>query len=161
MIIGGGPIGIEMAQAHVRLGVDVTVIEALSVMARDDSELVAMLKTQLEADGVTFIEGVSVTSVRQNQPNGITLTLANGAVIKASHLLVATGRRPVIDGLSLPAAGVKFGKTGIVTDRRLRTSNKRDLCHRRCHRPPAIYPYGQLSCQYLPAQYIVQIPRKN
>ena len=125
VIIGGGPIGIEMAQAHVRLGVDVTVIEAVSVMARDDSELVAMLKTQLEADGVTFIEGVSVTSVRQNRPNGITLTLANGAVLKASHLLVATGRRAVIDGLSLPVAGVKFDKTGIMTDRRLRTSNKR------------------------------------
>ena len=84
-----------------------------------------MLKTQLEADGVTFIEGAGVTSVRQNRPNDISLTLANGTVIKASHLLVATGRRPVIDGLSLPAAGVKFGKTGIVTDRRLRTSNKR------------------------------------
>jgi len=105
VIIGGGPIGIEMAQAHVRLGVAVTVIEAVSIMARDDSELVAMLKTQLEADGVTFIEGVSVASVRQNQPNGITLTLANGAVLKASHILVATGRRPVIDGLNLPAAG--------------------------------------------------------
>ena len=125
VIIGGGPIGIEMAQAHARLGVNVTVIEALSVMARDDSELVAMLKTQLEVDGVTFIEGVRVASVRQNQPNGMTLTLANGAVIKASHLLVATGRKPVIDGLNLPAAGVKFGKTGIVTDCRLRTSNKR------------------------------------
>ena len=125
VIIGGGPIGIEMAQAHARLGVNVTVIEALSVMARDDSELVTMLKTQLEADGVTFIEGVSVVNVRQSQPNGITLTLANGAIIKASHFLVSTGRQPVIDGLNLPAAGVKFGKTGIVTDRRLRTSNKR------------------------------------
>ncbi len=125
VIVGGGPIGIEMAQAHARLGVNVSVIEALSIMVRDDSELVAMLKTQLEADGVTFIEGVGVASVRQNQPSGMTLTLADGEIIQASHLLVATGRQPVIDGLNLPAAGVKFGKTGIVTDRRLRTSNKR------------------------------------
>jgi len=84
-----------------------------------------MLKSQLEADGVTFNEGAGVTSVRRNQPNGITLTLANGTVINASHLLVAAGRRPVIEGLNLPTAGIKFGKTGIVTDRRLRTSNKR------------------------------------
>ena len=125
VIIGGGPIGIEMAQAHVRLGVDVTVIDSKSVLARDDSELVAMLKTQLEVDGVMLIEGIGVASVRQNQPNNITLTLANGAAIQASHLLIATGRRPVIEGLNLPAAGVKFGKTGIVTDRRLRTNNKR------------------------------------
>ncbi len=125
VIIGGGPIGIEMAQGHARLGADVTVIESVSVMARDDSELVAMLKAQLESDGIKFIEGVSVVSVRQNQPNDITLTLANGAIIEASHLLVATGRQPVIHRLNLPAAGVKFGKTGIITDRRLRTSNKR------------------------------------
>jgi pyruvate/2-oxoglutarate dehydrogenase complex dihydrolipoamide dehydrogenase (E3) component len=125
VIIGGGPIGIEMAQAHVRLGISVTVIEAFSIMARDDSELVAMLKTQLELEGVTFIEGFGVVSVRQNQPSNITLTLTSGKTIDASHLLIAIGRRPSIDGLMLPAAGVKFGKNGIVTDRRLRTSNKR------------------------------------
>ena len=125
VIIGGGPIGIEMAQAHVRLGVGVTVIEAFSILARDDSEIVAMLKTRLESDGVTFIEGVSVVSVRQNQPSDITLTLTNGNTIDASHLLIAIGRRPSIDGLMLPAARVEFVKNGIVTDRRLRTSNKR------------------------------------
>ena len=125
VIIGGGPIGIEMAQAHVRLGIGVTVIEAFSIMAWDDSELVAMLKIQLESEGVTFIEGVNVASVRQDRPCDITLTLGTGAVINTSHLLVASSRRPVIDGLNLPAAGVKFHKTGIVTDHRLRTSNKR------------------------------------
>ena len=125
VIIGGGPIGIEMAQAHARLGVDVTVIEAVSVMAPDDIELVEMLKTQLESDGVKFIEGVSVAYVRQTKSSEIILILANGVAIKASHILVATGRRPDIDRLNLPAAGIKFGKTGIVTDQRLRTSNKR------------------------------------
>ena len=125
VIIGGGPIGIEMAQAHVRLGIGVTVIELFSVMARDDSELVAMLKSQLESEGVTFIECVSIVSVRQKQPFDITLTLDNGEVIKTSHLLVATGRRPVIDGLNLPAAGIKIRNTGVITDNRLRTSNKR------------------------------------
>ena len=125
VIIGGGPIGMEMAQAHIRLGVDVTLVEALSVMARDDDELVTMLKTQLKDEGVTFIEGVGVTSVRQTQPNNTTLTLADGRSLQASHLLIAAGRQPVTGGLNLPAAGVDCGKNGIVTDRRLRTSNKR------------------------------------
>ena len=125
VIIGGGPIGIELAQAHVRLGIGVSVIEASSIMARDDKELVAMLKIQLEAEGVNFIEGVSVASVHQNQPRDITLTLTNGTTIDASHLLIAVGRQPFIDGLMLPVAGVRFGTNGILTDRRLRTSNKR------------------------------------
>ena len=124
VIIGGGPIGIEMAQAHVRLGVQVTVVEALSIMARDDAELVARLKARLQADGVRFIEGIGVSKVRQTQ-NNIRLILDDGTRLMASHLLVATGRRAVIDGMNLHAAGVDVGKAEIVTDRRLRTSNKR------------------------------------
>jgi pyruvate/2-oxoglutarate dehydrogenase complex dihydrolipoamide dehydrogenase (E3) component len=134
VIIGGGPIGIEMAQAHVRLGVQVTVVEALSIMARDDAELVARLKARLQADGVHFIEGIGISKVRQIQgrqtqgrkaQNNIRLILGDGTRLMASHLLVATGRRPVTDGMNLHAAGVDVGKAGIVTDRRLRTSNKR------------------------------------
>ncbi|MDB4852836.1 FAD-dependent oxidoreductase [Alphaproteobacteria bacterium] len=124
VIIGGGPIGIEMAQAHVRLGVQVTVVEALSIMARDDAELVARLKARLQADGVRFIEGIGVSKVRHIQ-NSIRLILSDGTRLMASHLLVATGRRPVTNGMNLHAAGVDVGKAGIVTDRRLRTSNKR------------------------------------
>lgn len=134
VIIGGGPIGIEMAQAHVRLGVQVTVVEALSIMARDDAELVARLKARLQADGVRFIEGFGVSKVRQirgrqtqgrDAQNNIRLILGDGTRLMASHLLLATGRRAVTDGMNLHAAGVDVGKAGIVTDRRLRTSNKR------------------------------------
>jgi pyruvate/2-oxoglutarate dehydrogenase complex dihydrolipoamide dehydrogenase (E3) component len=124
VIIGGGPIGIEMAQAHVRLGVQVTVVEALSILARDDAELVTRLRERLQADGVRFIEGVGVSKIREAQ-DSIRLILGDGTRLMASHLLVATGRRPVTDGMNLHAAGVDVGKTGIVTDRRLRTSNKR------------------------------------
>lgn len=124
VIIGGGPIGIEMAQAHVRLGVQVTVVEAVSIMARDDAELVARLKARLQADGVRFIEGIGVSKVRHIQ-NNIRLILGDGTRLMASHLLVATGRRAVTDGMNLHAARVDVGKAGIVTDRRLRTSNKR------------------------------------
>ena len=68
VIIGGGPIGIEMAQAHVRLGIGVTVIEAFSIMARDDSELVAMLKTQLDQTGSHSLKALGLSaSVKTSQ----------------------------------------------------------------------------------------------
>jgi pyruvate/2-oxoglutarate dehydrogenase complex dihydrolipoamide dehydrogenase (E3) component len=124
LIIGGGPIGIEMAQAHARLGVPVTVVEAFSIMGRDDPELVAQLKRQLQAEGVTLIEGVGITSARRHN-GSIRLELANGTHVSGSHVLVAAGRQPVLDGLDLAAANVAFTKDGITTDRRLRTSNKR------------------------------------
>jgi len=124
IIIGGGPIGVEMAQAHARLGVQVTVIEALSFMAKDDAELVACLKSQLAAEGIQLIEGCAITKARQKRKY-ITVTLADGRAITGSHLLVATGRTAVTAGLGLDAAGVTVKQNKILTDRRLRTSNKR------------------------------------
>ncbi|ADE39567.1 dihydrolipoyl dehydrogenase family protein [Candidatus Puniceispirillum marinum] len=130
VIIGGGPIGIEMAQAHCRLGVKVTIIEALAVMARDDQELVSILKNQLINEGVTIIEGAGVTkitqttnSVAQNNEN-INVQLADGQVLHASHLLVAAGRRPALERLDLDAAGIKHNRAGIITDERLRANKK-------------------------------------
>ncbi len=124
LIIGGGPIGIEMAQAHARLGCRVTVVEAATIMSRDDAKLVEILKTRLIGEGITLIEGVGVTEVAKSKV-GVTATLANGAVIEASQLLVAVGRRPATEGLDLEAAGIAVTSAGITTDKRLRTSNKR------------------------------------
>ena len=123
MIIGGGPIGIEMAQAHARLGCRVTVIEAVTIMGRDDAELVEILKASLIDEGITLVEGVGVTEVAKSKV-GITATLANGAVLEASQLLVAVGRRPATEGLDLAAASIAATPAGITTDKRLRTSNK-------------------------------------
>ena len=123
LIIGGGPIGIEMAQAHARLGCRVTVIEAAAIMGRDDAELVEILKTRLIDEGITLVEGVGVTEVAKSKV-GITATLADGAVLEASQLLVAVGRRPATEGLDLAAAGIAATPAGITTDKRLRTSNK-------------------------------------
>lgn len=122
-IIGGGPIGIEMAQAHRRLGCDVTVIEAMRILPRDDEALVDILRRKLIDDGITIHEQAAVTAVSREE-NTTKITLNDGQVIAASHLLMAAGRRPNLDSLNLPAAGVKFGKMGIVTDNRLRTSKK-------------------------------------
>ena len=130
VIIGGGPIGVEMAQAHSRLGVKVTIVEAQAMMARDDAELVDILKNKLMHEGVAIIEGISVTKIDNkidpSTQNGkmISIELADGQVLHASHLLVAAGRRPALDRLGLDAAGVEHNLAGIITDKRLRTNKK-------------------------------------
>lgn len=125
IIIGGGPIGIEMAQAHARLGVQVTVLEgAPSVMIRDHSDLVSILRERLTQEGITLIEGHKVTSV-SGTAGAVTVNLENHAAVAGSHLLVAAGRSPNLERLNLDQAGIAFERTGIKTDRRLRTTNKR------------------------------------
>jgi pyruvate/2-oxoglutarate dehydrogenase complex dihydrolipoamide dehydrogenase (E3) component len=125
IIIGGGPIGVEMAQAHARLGVKVTLIEgAPSIMIRDHDGLVGILKERLVKDGITLIEGHGVTGT-SGKSGSITVKLDGHKDVKGSHLLVATGRSPNLERLDLDQAGIKYGRGGIVTDTRLRTSNKR------------------------------------
>jgi len=124
VIIGGGPIGIEMAQAHRRLGCRVTVIEAATVLGKDDPDIGSLLVARLRDEGIEIIEGSGVTAVG-GVAGALTLTLEDGRQIAASHLLVAAGRRPTIDGLGLEAAGIMTGRNGISTDRRLRTNDKR------------------------------------
>lgn len=123
LVVGGGPIGLEMALAHRRLGSQVTVLEAASILPKDDPELVAVVRRRLEAEGIAIREGVTVSGVGATG-GGIRLDLA-GEQLLGSHLLVATGRRPVIDGLGLEQAGVACTPRGIIVDRRLRTSNRR------------------------------------
>ena len=123
LIIGGGPIGIEMAQAHVRLGCRVTMVEAATIMGRDDTELIKILKSRLTDEGITFIERIGVKEVAGDKGE-ILATLADGQMLTVSHLLVAVGRRPSTDGLDLAAAGISATPAGITTDKRLRTSNR-------------------------------------
>lgn len=116
VILGGGPIGLEMAQAHAGLGCRVTVVQRRGLAPREDPELVAGLRTVLEDQGVVFHED---TSIRRVTPHGV--ELENGLQIPASHLLVAAGRVPNVEGLNLPAAGVDATPQGIVTDAGLRS----------------------------------------
>ncbi|EHI48690.1 pyruvate/2-oxoglutarate dehydrogenase complex, dihydrolipoamide dehydrogenase component [SAR116 cluster alpha proteobacterium HIMB100] len=123
LVIGGGPIGIEMAQAHRRLGCKVTVVEAFSIMGRDDAELVSRLKKRLEDEQIILIENTQITSV--SKLNGqICIDLADGHSVKGSHLLVAIGRRPNIESLHLDAGRIAYTAKGITTDEWLRTSQK-------------------------------------
>jgi pyruvate/2-oxoglutarate dehydrogenase complex dihydrolipoamide dehydrogenase (E3) component len=126
LIVGGGPIGIELAQAFRHLGARVTVIEAAQILAKDDPELVAVVKARLVADGIGLQEGAKVVRA-ERAGNGIALALAAGTVegrIEGSDLLVAVGRVPDHAGLGLDKAGVATTPHGIAVDARLRTSNR-------------------------------------
>ncbi len=123
IVIGGGPIGVELAQAHRRLGANVTVIEGATILNKDDPELVDVVRKQLQKDGVDVLENAMVKSVRPSE-GGVTI-FAGGRTVNGSHILVAVGRTPTVDGLNLEAAGIEYDKHGIKTDNRLRTSNKR------------------------------------
>ena len=127
IVIGGGPIGVELAQAFRRLGSAVTVCEAARPLAKDDPECATIVLDQLERDGVVLRSPVNVMSVAHGVGK-VTLTLdgANGEEkIDGTHLLVAAGRKPTVDGLGLEAAGIRYEKFGIIVDKKLKTSNRR------------------------------------
>ena len=134
-ILGGGPIGIEMAQAFRRLGAEVTVIEAGRCLAHEDPHAVAIVLARLRAEGVRIYEQTRVTGVA-SQGEDIAAECDTGGQIVASHLLVAVGRLPEFGGLDLAAAGVKWGETGIHVDARRRTSNRRILAIGDCRAGP-------------------------
>ncbi len=136
LIIGGGPIGMEMAQAFIRLGSAVTVLEADKVLAREDGEVSAHVKSQLIADGVQIIEGAAISKI-SGTGNGtkarrldgkITISLQNGETLSGDALLVAAGRTPNLAALELDKAGVDISDgphPHIIVDKRLRSSNKK------------------------------------
>lgn len=127
LIIGGGPIGMEMAQAHRRLGCKVSVFDMASILPRDDQNNVAVVRQALLDEGVALHEKVSIKHVRHTE-TGITLTIERDGKtedINGSHLLVAAGRAPNTDGLDLEKAGVVYDKKGITVDAHLRSSNKK------------------------------------
>jgi pyruvate/2-oxoglutarate dehydrogenase complex dihydrolipoamide dehydrogenase (E3) component len=110
IVIGGGPIGIEMAQAHRHLGADVTVLEMSSIMPKDDQDLVAVVRKQLDQDGIVVREGVKVTAVSKTDA-GVTVTIetdGKSEQVEGTHLLVAAGRKANVDGLDLEKAGVDY-----------------------------------------------------
>lgn len=123
VVIGGGAVGLEMAQSHRRLGSQATVIEAATPLASDDPELASVLIDRLRAEGVEIITSTAATRVARNG-DGITVE-AGGRTISASHLLVATGRTPNVEGLGLDVAGIAVTPRGIAVDSGLRTTNRR------------------------------------
>ena len=127
LIVGGGPIGMEMAQAFRRLGAEVTVLEMFTIMPNDDPELVEVVRGRLAADGVDIREGVNIAGV-EKAGDGVRMIMETHGVetkVEGSHLLIAAGRRANVGGLDLEKAGIAYSPKGIEVDARLRTSNKK------------------------------------
>ena len=127
IVIGGGAIGLELAQAFRRLGSAVTVLEAAAPLAREDAECAEIVLEALAREGVDLRGRVDVVRV---EASGATLNVVIRAgegesTICGSHLLVATGRTANVEGLGLEQAGIACDRRGIVVDSGLRTTNKR------------------------------------
>lgn len=127
IVVGGGPIGIELAQAHRRLGAEVTVVEGLTILGKDDPEAVQVVRERLQAENIRLLELSKVESVAK-EGNGVSALISRGGKtihVSGSHILLAAGRRANVNSLGLDRAGIEFGSQGIKVDARLRTSNKR------------------------------------
>ncbi|OAN71583.1 dihydrolipoamide dehydrogenase [Rhodobacteraceae bacterium EhC02] len=124
LIIGGGPIGMEMAQAHRRLGCEVTVIEGAKALGKDDPEMASVVLDHLRHEGITIAEDALAAEVR-GATGAIEVAVKDGRVFKGTHLLVAVGRKSNTDRLNLEAAGIEATRHGIRVDERMRTTNKR------------------------------------
>lgn len=124
LIVGGGPIGCELAQAFRRLGSRVTIFEAAKALGREDPELAGVALRRLRAEGVVLREGVKILRV-EPRGEGARVVLDGDEAIDGSHLLIAAGRRPNVENLGLDAAGVAYGRAGVEVSASLRTSNRR------------------------------------
>ena len=131
IVIGGGPIGIEMAQAFRGLGAKVSVVEMASICPKDDPEIVDVLRQSLLDDAIQLFEGVKVQRIEGDKNNPsvvISNTQGNEQKIEGTHLLVAAGRRPNVEDIGLDVAGIDVRTNapgGIIVDAGLKTTNKK------------------------------------
>jgi pyruvate/2-oxoglutarate dehydrogenase complex dihydrolipoamide dehydrogenase (E3) component len=128
IVIGGGPIGLELAQAHGRLGSRVTVLEGARALGREDPEIAAPVLARLRAEGIAITEGARVTRVEPHGKTGVRVHFEDGSgqqSVDGSHLLVAVGRRANLGELGLEAAGIRHDGKRIAVSGALRTSNRR------------------------------------
>ena len=158
LIVGGGPIGCELAEAHRNLGADVTLIEAARLLGNEDEEAAEVVRAHLKEIGVTLLEG---GAVKQTSGSGdsIRISVELNSVeqeIEGSHLLIAAGRRPNIHGLGLEAADQIWcryrGRC------RSQTTTGRS-CHRR-YRWRLIHPCRRLSRGCRDPQFLFRMPVK-
>jgi len=126
IILGGGPVGMELAQAFRRLGSEVTVLDMAQPLGNEDPECAAIVFDAFAREGITIRSGIKVERVRRlRQRIEVVLAGDTEETIQGTDLLVAIGRRPNIDALDLAAARVKYEPHGIVVNKRLGTSNRR------------------------------------
>src|SRR5215218_3539317 len=127
VVIGGGPIGCEMAQSFARFGSHVThLVQEGHVLAREDADAAGIVQLAMIADGVHFEFGIKVVEARRRGAERVVAFDRDGQrhEVAADEILIAAGRAPNVEGLGLEAAGVRYGKRGVEVDDNLRTSNK-------------------------------------
>lgn len=134
IVLGGGPIGAELAQSFARFGSTVTVVHAdPRLLPRESPDASAVIARAFDADGITVHNNVSITAVQYAGGEfTVTVTAATGSdtgagattTLRGDHLLVATGRRANVESLGLEAAGIATTHAGITVNDRLRTSNR-------------------------------------
>jgi pyruvate/2-oxoglutarate dehydrogenase complex dihydrolipoamide dehydrogenase (E3) component len=127
IILGATPRGLELAQSLNRLGIDASVIDGGPALADEDAELAAPVLDRLRAEGIRIRERAGIVGFARRK-GGVRVTVRDDGeetVVDGSHLLVATPRGPDVEALDLGAAGIEHGPSGIVVDKRLRTTNKR------------------------------------
>lgn len=127
LIIGGGPIGMEMAQAHIRLGSAVTVLEAGAPLPKDDPEAAAIVISRLEEEGVIILADAKIERVERFDADiAVHVVRADKTTtIVGSHLLVAAGRKPGVEGLGLDKARIRYDDKGVRVGHNLKTRNGR------------------------------------
>lgn len=129
LVLGGGPIGVELAQAMARLGSAVTIVEAQTLLSRDDPEAAGLVRRALLAEGVALHENARVLRVEPGRGKvRLVLEGRDGAAaqsVEGTHLLVAAGRKPNIEELDLDLAGVASDNKGVIVGKGLRTANRR------------------------------------
>jgi dihydrolipoamide dehydrogenase len=124
LILGGGPIGAEMSQAVCRLGGQVAVVEgATHVLAREPAPLGAALGDVLRRDGVELYLGIHATAARRDGDDFV-LVLDGGKELRGDRLLIATGRRPRVNGIGLETCGATFDQHGVKVDAHLKAGEQ-------------------------------------
>ena len=119
LVLGGGPVGVEMAQAVRRLGGEVVLVAGTRVLAREPAPLGEALGEVLRRDGIELILGAHATAARRDGEDYV-LELEDGRELRGDRLLVATGRRPRVDGIGLETVGIEADHRGVPVDARLR-----------------------------------------
>ena len=120
IVIGGGPIGMEMAQAYQRLGAEVSVV-ADRLLPKDEPEAREVMRRVFEREGIRFVWGRAKSVCKQNDEIVVT---TDGGEVRGDLLLIACGRQPAVADLDLEKAGVAYSEKGIPVDARLRTNVK-------------------------------------
>ncbi len=124
-VIGGGPIGCELAQSFARFGAEVTLISRRGLLPRDEPEAGELAAEALENDGVRLHLHTNLKAVELSETGKRLVLDSSESPVEVDQILVAAGRRPNVEGLDLETAGVQTNKRGVVTDHRLRSSNPR------------------------------------